>query len=130
MDKKLCTISNSGPIPELGGIRGPITKPTELSMTLIRTLINEGYTIYEVNPMNRNEKVRLTFSNVNSVNFYKKVKKAQSVTVNPFQFPDGKQNTRDGRVVEKSNNGTKMKEEKAKEKTNDSSTQKLTRSDF
>lgn len=131
MDKKLCTITNSGPIPELGGIRGPVTKPTELPMTLIRTLINEGYTIYEVNPMNRNEKVRLTFGNVNTVNFYKKVKKTQPVTVNPFRFPDGRENTRDGRVVETSNNGSKVKkDEKTKEKTKDDSTQKLTRSDF
>lgn len=126
MDKKLCKIMNSGPIPELGGIRGPITKPTELPMDLIRVLLNEGYTVYEVNRMNKNEKVKLTYANVNKVNFFKKVKKTKPVTVKSYRFPEGRRNTA---VVEQPSEATKVKEAKKKE-TEEKPIQELKHSDF
>ena len=68
---KLVTIETSGKIRELGGITGPITTPCKLDMNIIISLINSGKVVYEVNPENKTEKVRLTRSNLSGDNFVK-----------------------------------------------------------
>ena len=70
-NSKLCTITSYGKIKELGGITAPITRPTKISVDIIIRLINQGITVYEVNPYKRTEKVLLTRENVNSDNFFK-----------------------------------------------------------
>lgn len=66
---KLVTIESGGPIRVMGGISGPIKTPTSLSTTAIISLINDNMVVYEVNPKNYNEKIRLTRLNINSDNF-------------------------------------------------------------
>ena len=66
---KLVTIESSGPIRAMGGISGPIKTPTSLSTAAIISLINDNMVVYEVNPKNYNEKIRLTRLNINSDNF-------------------------------------------------------------
>lgn len=66
---KLVTIESNGPIKAMGGISGPIKTPTSVSITTIVSLINDNIVVYEVNPRNYSEKVRLTRLNINSINF-------------------------------------------------------------
>lgn len=66
---KLITIESTGPIKMMGNINGPISTPCSVSTTVIIDLLNSGKVVYEVNPKNHAEKVRLTRLNVNSNNF-------------------------------------------------------------
>lgn len=72
---KLVIIESAGPIEALGGISGPIKTPSSLSTNVISDLINSGKVVYEINPRNYNEKVKLTRLNVNTNNFQSNVKK-------------------------------------------------------
>lgn len=63
---KLVTVESAGPIRLLGNINGPIKTPCSLSTDVIIDLINNNKIVYEVNPKNYNEKVRLTRLNINS----------------------------------------------------------------
>lgn len=67
---KLVIIKTNSIIPELGGIRGPINRPTLLTYDTIYKLLNRGVSVYEVNKRNPTEKVRLTRENVNKTNFF------------------------------------------------------------
>lgn len=70
---KLVTVPTyQGSLPELGGIKGPITKPVEIETSSIISMINRGINVYEYNPTNRKTKVRLTRANVLTQNFQKK----------------------------------------------------------
>lgn len=66
---KLVTIESPGKIAALGGILGPIKTPCRMDTDVIITLINSGKLVYEVNPSNVKEKVRLTRLNVLKNNF-------------------------------------------------------------
>lgn len=66
---KLVTIESAGPIKMMGDINGPIKTPCSVSTNVIIDLLNSGKVVYEVNPKNHAEKVRLTRLNVNSNNF-------------------------------------------------------------
>ena len=70
---KFVTIESYGPLRVLGGIMGPITSPCYLDISVIISLINSGKIVYEVNPKNTKEKVRLTIDNVLKYNFDFKV---------------------------------------------------------
>ena len=72
---KLVIIESAGPIEALGGISGPIKTPSSLSTNVISDLINSGKVVYEINPRNYNEKVKLTRLNVNTNNYQSNVKK-------------------------------------------------------
>ena len=90
-DSKLCVILTDGAIPELGNARGPITRPTRIPRNAVISIMNRGLNIQEVNPRNFNERVKLTFSNINSNNFLPKPKKP---VVPPVQkLPEGRRNT-------------------------------------
>ena len=71
---KLVTIESAGKISILGGIQGPITNPCRLSTDSIIELINSGKIVYEVNPKNSKEKIRLTRLNVYKTNFASTIK--------------------------------------------------------
>ena len=66
---KYVTIESSGKLEPLGGISGPITTPSYIDISVIVSLINMRKVVYEVNPANRNEKIRLTRLNVFNDNF-------------------------------------------------------------
>ena len=128
--KKLCTISHSGPIVELGGIRGPVTRPMEIDTTVITKLVNRGVTVYEVNPYKRSEKVKLTYANIMTVNFEKVIGRpaAAPATHNPFKLPEGRRTT----VVEESSE-VKIVAAKKQQKKNEkdgSNAVAVTSSDF
>lgn len=112
MKEKLCVVPTDGRIAELGGIIGPVSRPTKISYSAIVSMLNRGVPVYEVNPKNVNERVRLNFRNVNSVNFFPKVKKSQPTTVNPYKLPEGRRNT----VVEHTGEAAEVAKEKAAKK--------------
>ncbi len=66
---KYVTIESPGPINALGGILGPIYTPCELDIKIVIKIVNSGKVVYEVNPKNTKEKVRLNISNVLKYNF-------------------------------------------------------------
>lgn len=127
--EKLCVVLAEGRIPELGGILGPVSVPTKIARSSIIAMLNRGLPIYEVNPKNVNERVKLTFKNVNSVNFMTKVRKSEPVKSNPYVLPAGRRNT----VVEQSSEATEVANEKAEKKNKNKSgvdIQVVNKSDF
>ena len=77
---RLFVVLADGKIPELGGIRGPITKPTAMDVSTVIEMVNRGLPVEEVNPSNHADRVKMTFGNIHSNNFVKPVKKVAAVT--------------------------------------------------
>lgn len=69
---KLCIVVSGGTLPILGGISGPILSPSKITISDIVTLLNAGKEVYEVNPWNRSQKVKLTTMNALDENFTRK----------------------------------------------------------
>lgn len=67
--KKLIVVKSIGRLPIYGGISGPITNPTLMKETDIISLINNRKDVYEVNPYNNEEIIKLTRTNYNKINF-------------------------------------------------------------
>lgn len=84
---RLFVVLSDGKIPELGNIRGPITRPCKMELSKVIHMVNRGLDVREVNPVNSNDQVRLTFKNVSVANFEKKVAPA------PVQKPVKKVDT-------------------------------------
>lgn len=105
---RLFVILTDGKIPELGNIRGPVQKPTELKVSDVISMMNRGVTVDEVNPANYAERVRMTFSNVNSKNFLSVKKAAPKAATKPQveSIPAGRSNV----VVETANEAKAAKE--------------------
>lgn len=61
-DIRLCSVETNGPIKEMGNITGPIRK-CRLELPKILSMINNGHVIYELNPENLSDRVRLTLTN-------------------------------------------------------------------
>lgn len=70
-DIRICSVETNGPIKELGNINGPIRK-CRLELPKVLSMINNGHVIYELNPENLSERVRLTLTNANPSPFAKK----------------------------------------------------------
>ena len=68
-EQKLIVIESSGSITELGGISGPVINPCLVPISTILSMLNHHRRVYEVNPKNHNEKVRLTLKNLRTQNF-------------------------------------------------------------
>jgi len=68
-NKKLVIIKTNTVIPELGGIQGPVLSPFYLPEDKLLRLLAAHRGVYEVNPDNRNEMVRLTIKNLRTKNF-------------------------------------------------------------
>lgn len=49
VERKLVTVTSTGPLPEAGGIYGPIP-PTRLPMSVIRKMVSRDRNIYECDP--------------------------------------------------------------------------------
>lgn len=92
--RKLCIVKNNGPIHELGGISGPILAPCNISMRAIINMVQNGRNVYEINPRNMKEMVKLDIKNVQSDNFPKPSK---------FILPEEKKPEVKPQVVSKDN---------------------------
>ena len=66
---KLVVIRGSGNIPELGNICAPVLTPQRVAVGKLAKIISSGLVVMEVNPNNKNERVRLTISNLRNDNF-------------------------------------------------------------
>ena len=66
---KLYTVTTPGPIPGLDNIVGPLTTPMRLSKINVLEMLKNNYEVYEHNPSNKTEKVRVTRYNINSIKF-------------------------------------------------------------
>lgn len=72
--RKLVVVLDFGPLPELGGISGPITGPTHITMEAIRKMIMNGRAVLEcdpADPRNEEKRIRLDSTNVSEQNFGK-----------------------------------------------------------
>jgi hypothetical protein len=66
---KLVVIESAGTIKELGGISGPILHPCIQKITTLETMVRNHRVVYELNPNNFDERIRLNLRNVKTVNF-------------------------------------------------------------
>lgn len=66
---KMYIITTAKEIPSLGGITGPITTPVKLNQSDLIWLLNNGFTVYQCNPFDSNEKVLVDRMNMNSITF-------------------------------------------------------------
>lgn len=78
--RKLVTVKDSGPIPELNFVTGPISRPTEIALSSIIKMISNGRKVFECNPANHSDMVELSLANVKKDNFVN-TKPASSVSV-------------------------------------------------
>lgn len=126
---KLITIESQCELPELGGVMGPIKAPVEMTIPKIISLINRGLVVYDVNPKNKKEKVRLTTTNVRTDNFISNSVKAASTrkaaVVRTVETKTVSTNTIKTNEKSKSDN----KVDSSKEKKSDNNT-KITSPDF
>lgn len=63
------TIASALPIKALGNINGPLTTPVQIPFADVLDMLRKNYVIYEHNPVNKAEKVRVTIDNVNNITF-------------------------------------------------------------
>lgn len=85
MERKLVVVHDMGPLPELGGIAGPVSAPTRIPISKIGKLLNNGRTVYECNPVDpraEGSRVKLTVENYRDEHFLRKTD-AASVSVPP-----------------------------------------------
>lgn len=66
---KLYVIMTAKKIHCLNHITGPVTTPTEMPMVDALDLVKNGFEVYEVNPYNKKERVKVTPYNYNSIMF-------------------------------------------------------------
>ena len=69
MKRKLVTVAESGVIPELNFMNGPISTPTMISIEAIVKMVMNNRKVYECNPSNPSDQVELTIANVKKENF-------------------------------------------------------------
>ena len=67
--KNLYTVLDARVIDCLGGICGPIQHPTEMAESDVITMVRNGFTVFQHNPHNLREKVKVTRTNFNSIVF-------------------------------------------------------------
>ena len=69
VNTKMYIIATAKEIPCLGGISGPITTPVKLELSDLIWLLNNGFTVYQCNPFDSNERVLVTRMNMNDITF-------------------------------------------------------------
>jgi hypothetical protein len=69
LNTKLYIITTAKEIPCLGGITGPITTPVKLELSELIWLLNNGFTVYQCNPFDSNERVLVDRMNMNDIKF-------------------------------------------------------------
>lgn len=66
---KLYIVSTPKAIIGMDGMQGPLTTPTKMKFADVLEMVRKGYVIYEVNPHNHNEKVKVTVNNIHNIKF-------------------------------------------------------------
>ena len=66
---KLYTVASTKPIYGMGKIQGPLTTPSKIDFADVLEMVRKGYDIYQVNPVDHSEKVKVTISNINNITF-------------------------------------------------------------
>lgn len=66
---KLYTVASIAPIVGLSDIMGPLRTPTKMEFHDVLTMVKRGYVIFEHNPVDPIEKVRVDQDNINSITF-------------------------------------------------------------
>ena len=84
MKEKLVVIKSIGTIAELGGISGPIINPCRVDINTIVRMITSHRAVYEVNPNNKSEMVKLNIHNGMENNFPEV--KSSKVEVKPAEI--------------------------------------------
>lgn len=67
--EKLYVVSSSKVILGMADIQGPLTTPSPIKFADVLEMVRMGYEIYQVNPYDHTEKVRVTVSNINDIKF-------------------------------------------------------------
>ena len=65
----LYTVESNREILGLGGIYGPLSEPTAIPYNDVLQMVRLGYKIYQVNPKDPTEKVKVTIKNINTIRF-------------------------------------------------------------
>lgn len=128
---RLFVVLADGKIPELGGIRGPITKPSAIAISTVIDMVNRGLPVEEVNPANYEDRVKMTFGNIHNHNFVSAPKKAPvetPATPAAQTIPAGRSNA----VVEPVNEAKAAKETRDNKswKNNKKEVTPINKSDF
>ena len=66
---KLCIIKDPYPLPIRGKINGPVLKPSEFTIDELRQLLVGHFDVWEVDPHNKKNKIKLSFGNLGKDNF-------------------------------------------------------------
>lgn len=70
--RKLVVIPDTGFMREIGGVTGPLQRPTRIPVDNIAELIKNGKTVWEcdpADPMDAKKRIRLTAANLRKANF-------------------------------------------------------------
>lgn len=76
--EKLYVVESPRTIIGMGDIQGPLTSPSKMEFANVLEMVRRGYKIFQVNPYDHSEKVRVTVSNINNIKF--KVTRSKSCT--------------------------------------------------
>lgn len=96
VNRKLVVVRDAGSLPELGGISGPLSTPTKITMTAIRKMITNGRTVFEcdpADPRNKDKMIRLDLVNVNEIHFGKEQSEPDKKVEEPAPMSDWKEET-------------------------------------
>lgn len=106
-ERKLVVVKDSGPIPELNFVCGPILVPTKIDLKVIIKMIGNGRSVFECNPYNTDDQVKLELTNVKNNNFETQATKPVVESV--------KENEKKEVVNEPEKNESSVEEEKSTE---------------
>lgn len=118
-DIKKYVITTAKEIPCLGGITGPITTPVRLEFNDLTWLLNNGFTVYQCNPYDVNDRVLVTRMNMNNITFERN---REVVTTERIENIKGQEMTKPIEPIKKDNKpavipepAPEVKEEKKKD---------------
>ena len=67
--KKIYVVDDNKDIIGMDNIVGPLTTPTVMKFIDVLEMVKKGYNIYQVNPYNHSEKVKVTLNNIHNITF-------------------------------------------------------------
>lgn len=113
-EKKLVIVKDSGPIPELSFICGPVLNPTRIDLGVIAKMVGAGRTVYECNPFNTDDRVLLDITNVKSNNFTTETVSTKTEAVVEEKAEEVKEEVKETPVQKPQNNYQQNKKNKNK----------------
>lgn len=114
-DIRKYVITTAKEIPCLGGITGPITTPVRLEFNDLTWLLNNGFTVYQCNPYDVNDRVLVTRMNMNNITFERN---REVVTTERIENIKGQEMTKPIEPIKKDNKMNSEQENKKDEKKN------------